>query len=255
MQRKVVFGISIILLISFYSCSTLKKGKSLKTESTEVSTESRILELSKNNNLIKNGFIIKNAKANIESKSYTGNINLMLKVNKRGDFLAIGKGPVGIELFRIYGVNDSVWVIDRINRRIYDGMASKVYEKFGLPADFWQLLIGDIPEMAILNIDNVKKGKTDIIAYSNDSIYDRDIFINRNALKASGLNITSSELDKSVSFKYDEFKKDGEFIFPGKVTIYSKNPMFHVEMKIDNITCQVQDSIKRKLPDYRLFDL
>jgi hypothetical protein len=237
------------------SCSPSKKGRSVAAKNNSGATEYRILDLSMKNNILEKGFVLKNAKINILSKNYSGNLTLLAKVNKDGDFMAIGKGPVGLEVFRVYGINDSIWVIDRLNRKIYVGKAKNVYEKYGLPSDFWRLIIGDMPEGTVLKTGAPAESKNDITAESNDDIYDRDLIIDRNALKLKELNIYSHELGEDITFEYNEFKTGDGNIYPGKVTVDSKNPMFHVEMNIDNITTQVQDSIKKKLPDYQSFGL
>jgi len=255
MQSKVAAVFFMFLTVLMVSCSTAKKGKSIPVSNNSNATEYRILDLTVKNNLLEKGFILKNAKLDISSKSYSGNMSLVAKVNKDGDFMAIGKGPVGIEVFRVYGINDSIWVIDRINRRIYEGKASSVYGKYGLPADFWRLIIGDIPESAVLNTETISKSKSDIDAYSNDEVYDRDLVIDRGALKAKELNIYSHELGEDITFEYSNFKTENGNIYPGTVIVDSKSPMFHVEMNIENISCEVQDSIKKKLPDYRSFGL
>jgi len=250
MCKKEVIAFSVLFLILTVSCSVLKKSTKNSVPGTRYSEEYRILDLTRNNNFVKSGFLIKNAKVKIESNGYSGSINLLAKVNSYGDFMAIGKGPVGIEIFRIYGVNDSIWVIDRINRKIYEGKTSKVCEKYGMPADFWKILMGDLPENTILDTEK-SSGSLDFInCVCNDSVYDRDIKISKRDLKVTDLNVYSYELKEDVNFRFDNFHSKNEIIFPGKVSVSSGNPVFHVEINIDNITCQVQDSIKKKLPDY-----
>ncbi|HNX65529.1 MAG TPA: DUF4292 domain-containing protein [Bacteroidales bacterium] len=255
MQSKVTVGVFIFLTMLMASCSSARKGKSISVSNNSNATEYKILDLSVKNNLLEKGFILKNAKLNISSKNYSGNMSLVARVNKDGDFMAIGKGPVGIEVFRVYGVNDSIWVIDRINRRIYEGRSNSVYEKYGLPSDFWRLIIGDIPESTALNTETVSKSKNEIDAFSNDDVYDRDLIIDRSVLKVKELNIYSHELGEDITFEYSNFKREDGNIYPGTVIVDSKSPMFHVEMNIENISCEVQDSIKKKLPDYRSFGL
>jgi hypothetical protein len=255
MQGKVTIGVSVLAALLVFSCSASRKGKTVSISDNLNVNEYRILDLSKKNNLLEKGFVLKNARLNITSANYSGNLSLIAKVNDRGDFMAIGKGPVGIEVFRIYGVGDSIWVIDRLNRKIYEGRANKVYEKYGLPSDFWRMIIGDIPASTVLNTETNYVKNSDIDANSNDDVYDRDLIIDKDALKARELNIYSHELGVDITFKYNDFKTENGNVYPGNVIVDSKSPVFHVEMNIDNITCQVQDSIKKKLPDYRTVGL
>jgi hypothetical protein len=251
MQNKVAYRIFVVLLIFLFSCSTAKKGTTTVTNINTYDSEYKVLEMSKERNLLEYGFVIKNAKVSIDNKSFSGNIGLYAKVNSDGDFMAIGKGPVGIEYFRIYGIGDSVWVVDRINKAIYEGKTEKVFEKYGLPADFWRMVIGDVPQSAILNTEEKKKSTIEIEAYCSDTIYDRDLKISRSSMKASDITLTSNETHDEISFRYENFKESGAFIFPGKVTINCSNPVFHVEMNIENFECQVNEEIVKKLPDFR----
>lgn len=250
MYKKALSSILVLFLILTVSCSALRKSGRNNNAGVRNSEAYRVLDLARNNNFVDNGFLIKNAKVKIDSKGYSGSINLLAKVNNSGDFMAIGKGPVGIEIFRIYGVNDSIWVIDRINRRIYMGKTSKVCEKYGMPDDFWKLLMGDLPDKTILDTGKTENNQDYINGVCNDSVYDRDIKISKKDLKVTDMNVYSYELREDVDFRYDNFKSKDQVIFPGKISVSSGNPVFHVEIDIDNITCQVQDSIRKKLPDY-----
>ena len=255
MCKKAIAAISVLFLILTVSCTALKKSKSIGNAGNRYSEEYRILDLTRENNFTGNGFLIKNAKVKIDSKGYAGSINLLARINKSGDFMAIGKGPVGIELFRIYGLNDSIWVIDRINRKIYMGKTSKVFEKYGLPDDFWKLLMGDLPENTVLDTEKTGLNPDYINCVCNDSVYDRDIKISKKDLKVTDINVYSYELKEDVDFRFEDFHSKDQIVFPGKITVSSGNPVFHVEINIDNITCQAQDSIRKKLPDYSSFGL
>jgi hypothetical protein len=250
MQIKIANIIPVLILIFMFSCSSARRARTITENTVDTRSENKILELSIKNNLIENGIFIKNGKAHIESDMFSGNFDFYAKKNSVGDFMVSALGPIGIEILRIYGIRDSAYVIDRINRIIYAGKTKNVLKKYGLPEDFWTLLVGDIPGEAALEQGDYKPEEIEV--FYDDQNYYREVTIKRDVLKASKTVVKKVSQGEDITFIYDKFTNEGEFIYPQKVNIDSKRPLFHVEISVESFKCPVNEPIIFKLPDYKI---
>lgn len=213
-------------------------------------SESSVLELSKLNNLAAKGFFIKNGTISIESKSFNGSFNFYAKVNRAGDFIVSCKGPFDIELMRIYGTSDSVFVIDRINRVIYCGAKRELLIKYGLPETFWNFLVGDIPEKAYLD-GTSSPDEVLLNAVYSDENYKSETVVSKKTLKAEKTKVSERGRSGKVDFVYSNLNTGDGYIFPGLVVIDSETLLFHVEITVESMKIIVDEPINVKLPMYK----
>jgi hypothetical protein len=254
MQNKIGYKISVLFILFLCSCSSAKRGKTVVENNSAVLSGEKILELSIQNNFGDNGVLIKNGKAYIESSLFSGNFDFYVKKNSMGDYTISGMGPLGIELIKIYGIKDSTYVIDRINKKIYAGKTTNVYSKYGLPADFMTLLFGDIPGKAILHSATINE-IGEVEAFYEDKYYSREILIKRDVLRAVKTVINKNVSGESLTFSYDKFVNVEGITYPQKICIDCVKPLFHVEILVESIKSPVNEFINMKLPDFKTIGL
>jgi len=254
MQSKIGCRLSIVLIIFLCSCTGAKRGKTVIDSNADIRSGEKILELSIRNNFCYKGVLIKGGKADIESGSFSGKFDIYAKQNSVGDYMISAMGPLGIELVRIYGVKDSTYIIDRINRTIYSGKTENVLKKYSLPSDLLTILLGDIPERAILSSETVNS-KGEIEAFYDDTYYHREMIIRKDVLRAKETVIDKNVLGERLTFSYDKFVNVDGYTYPKDISIDCTNPLFHVEITIESIVSPVNEYINIKLPDYKTIRL
>lgn len=251
MQRKIANTISVLLLLILFSCSTTRKGTITHVNVTDKRSASKILEISKGNNIAVRGYFIKSGKISIESKAFSGQFDFYAKVNSDKDFVISCKGPLDIEMLRVYGVGDSAFVIDRINRKIYSGSKSRLWKKYKLPEGFFDYLIGDIPANSVLDEGGNSDGASFSVSY-DDNQYQTITLVSKSQLKAEETRVYETGIRPVVSFIYSKFKSQDSYTFPEVIIIDSESLMFHVEMEIESFDASVNEPINVKLPDYKI---
>lgn len=251
MRTKTVDIISVLILSLLFSCSTAKRSAVTRVNMEDKASASRILEISKGNNIAEKGYFIKNGKITIESKTFSGQFNFYAKINANKDFVISCKGPLDIEMMRVYGVGDSAYVIDRINRKIYSGSKSRLWKKYKLPEKFFDYLIGDIPGKAVLDAGGSSNDLSFSVSY-DDNQYQTITMVSKAHLKADETRIYDNGISPVVSFIYNKFRNQDDYTFPELIIIDSESMMFHVEMEIEYFEAVVNEPISVKLPDYKV---
>jgi len=251
MQHKIANTITVLLLLILFSCSATRKGTTPQGNVADKLSAIKILEISKGNNIAGNGYFIKKGKISIESKAFSGQFDFYAKVNSDKNFVISCKGPLEIEMLRVYGVGDSAYIIDRINRKIYSGSKNRLWKKYKLPEKFFDYLIGDIPSNAVLDAGGSANDAAFSVSY-DDNQYQTITLVSKSLLKAEETRIYETGISPVVSFIYSKFKSQDNYTFPEVISIDSESLMFHVEMEIESFDAAVNEPINVKLPDYKI---
>jgi hypothetical protein len=233
-----------LILVFCTQCSVNRKRKS-GTEAVSISTEGEsILQSVVKQNITKSNFFIEKAEfriiSNAGEKSGIGTIKFVLP----DKYLVSIKSKAGIEIARIYLMEDSVMMNDRLNKKLYYGSASDLKTKFGLTAAIVPLIFGDyINDQAVdertieckdglLSFDALVK---DIkIKYNIDCKYGKCIMTSpANDPNSNGLRI-----------EYSDFFRSGKINVPGKIRISEKKNNTIIEIRILKIVIPWEGSIE-----------
>ena len=222
-MRKVI--IILLLIISCSGCSVLKRsGKNLPAEYLN-QTGINILEDVKNQNITNGGFFIEKAEIEIITQDGKERYLASLKYEKPDRYLISIRGRSGIEGARIFLTADSLWVNDRIHKKMYRGSAFYLKRKYGIAPGLLPLILGDL----ILENNYVEKRDTCIgnkikmecfvkgvkINYEIDCNRKKVILIkqsdnfNRSFIKISFnkfFNLGSHQFGKTIEFEDTQYK-------------------------------------------------
>ncbi|MCJ7820908.1 MAG: DUF4292 domain-containing protein [Bacteroidales bacterium] len=233
------------------SCASTRIRSGIEREGQQRKRGSLSLgESVKDFNIAGKGFIIKRANIRFEGTPTEGSVTLIAKVNNKGDFIASIKGPLGIELARAISVDDSVFVVNRMEKVIMSGSREAMLNKAGMPKDIIGIIFGDMPELLFLNESANSTDKEIITRYSYGD-YVSEIAVNINDRKVSWENIETQDGKVLYSLRFNNFKESHATVFPSTIEIDGKEKMFHVKINITDMEIGFRDKIELVLPRYR----
>lgn len=209
----------------------------------EISSEN-VLESVKNQNVTSSNIFIQ--KAEIELLNENGKQKLIgnIKFEYPDKYLISIKSRTGIEGVRIYITKDSIFVNDRINKKMYFGNSFYFNRKYGLNQSFLPLIFGDIVIDKSCNeskykcsgdqleINCVVKGVT--LNYNIDCKRGKTIFV-------SQVNNSGSE---GIKMKYESFLNLGNILIPGKIEIENSQYDMTIRIKIVKVEYPWNGNIK-----------
>ena len=143
MSGKTVIFIFLFLVLVSSGCRA-RRELSSAVDTTNGSIEELIASVA-SNNITKNSFYIKKATVNYEDSLNNLSFLFSLKYDGKGNYLSVVRTLTGIELYRLFFNRDSIFLNDRLSKRLLIGKTDKVLSKYGLNYDNFVLLLGDFP--------------------------------------------------------------------------------------------------------------
>jgi len=240
-----------LLLVILESCASTKIRSGIEGDGgSGTRADIALGESVRNFNIAEKGFIIRRANIRFEGTPMEGSVTLIAKINSKGDFIASVKGPLGIELARAISVDDSLFVVNRMEKVIMSGSRAAMLNKAGMPEDIIGIVFGDMPAMLTLNKTSKSTGNEIVTKYSFGN-YINEIAISKSDRKVSWENIETEDGRILYSFRFNNFKKSRSAVFPSTIEIEGKEKMFHVKINISDMEIGYRDKIEIVLPRYR----
>lgn len=215
------------------SCSVYKKNNHLVLPAETVTggnpKGNSIIE----NNLSQNSFMIADFELNIHSGNSNERLNGTLKKDLNFNHLIVLRSFAGIEILRILVKIDSVYFIDRINKKYYSGSSLDLERIAGFSIILLPLLYGDI----VFNYDDsTVLGKLNSANNKFDSYIEGkrlELYTDSSLNKLNRVIVLNSLLKTLFEFKYSDFKKVVNVIYPSyiKVSIEERNLNFGILLK------------------------
>lgn len=185
------------LFMVFVSCrKTFHKSQPLKSERATI----KIKELN---------FEYFQAKAKIDYDDGTNQFSSPMTIRIRKDSVIwISVNPaLGIEVVRALITQDSVYIIDKINKDYYSKSLDYIKDKFGVHVDFHMLqsiLIGNLLQ-PVQESDSVLTEGDFGILYQKKSNMDIKNYVSKNNAKIENLVLTDTLTKNNVTIKYADF--------------------------------------------------
>lgn len=139
-MRRVI--IIFLFLTTILGCSSIRKSL-ITVPVDNINNITDINDITKNN-LTRNDFDIQKIEIQYKDRERDESLMANLKFRKPNDFLISLRTKIGLEIARIKITNDSLFIIDQINKTLYYGSNSFLINNYGLRIEFMPLLIGDI---------------------------------------------------------------------------------------------------------------
>jgi hypothetical protein len=191
-------------------CSLSRKAANLNDHLNESNESGNILENVARQNLTSAGFLVQKAEVEFNNQNGKQKFLATIRFEFPDKYLISLKSKTGLEGARIYISKDSLFVNDRINKKMYFGTTLNLTRKFGLNQSLLPLLFGDLvlekyqktlKEKCIddkLEINFVIRGID--INYSIDCNYGKSslVIVKSNYLQG-GVKLTSKEYMKAGS--------------------------------------------------------
>lgn len=229
------------MLLSGCSASRIKSSRSKVYDST-VKGNIEFKNISRQN-LTSRSFYIEKAEFRIKTgegeKSGLGTI----KFKMPDKFLISIKSRSGIEGTRIFFTGDSIFINDRMSRKLYYGSASYLKNKYGLTTGVLPIILGDYVDDGAYDskvgdcVDGVIKTEGKVknlkIRYIIDCKYGK-------CISATPEN---DAMENKLILNYSEFYQRNDINVPGKIEISDIQTRTTIEIKILKIESPWEGSI------------
>lgn len=234
----------MICVLAFIQCSVVRNGKNRKLESINESSEQKVLESTKKQNITGGNFTIDKADIQITTSKGTEKVIVSIKYEKPDRFLVSIKSKVGIEIARILISEDTLLINDRINRKLYYGSSGYLKEKYGITFSIIPLLFGDYIEYS--NTDNYTPDCSGGIlnrCYKSGSLK-IEYLIDCKKGKAVRTMFQYASGKTKVDIKYEGFLNTGSILFPGKIKINDSQSSVTIDIKIKKIETALKGKVE-----------
>ena len=230
------------MLIFINGCSALRrKSNSNYPLEKELSGDSLIKEIEKQN-LTNGSFFIQKAEIEISAVKESQKLLASIKYEFPAKYLISIRNRTGIEAARIFMNSDTVFINDRINRKLYHGYSEKVKTKFGISAKVLPVILGDLIYKKKINQEKIicKNGKAGL----DYSINGLKIRYNIDCAKKKIIEAEqeSDLINGNVAIEFENFKNYQNGFVPTKVGI--KFRQLKVSIKIIRIESPWNGSIE-----------
>ncbi len=208
----------LLTLIIVSGCSVSRK-MTLMPPPAPVFAEASLLKQLVSSNITEKDFDIVKADIEVVSKGSGRKFLGSVKYRTNGEYLISLKHRTGLEAARIFISRDTVMVNDRIYRNLYIGSNDWLVKNYGIGTGLIPLIFGDYDGTMteVVTLRDCSTGVSEIQGY----VGDRELwyFIDCRTGKASAVTVSDKTGRNSVRLSFDEYRKSGTFLFPGRISI------------------------------------
>jgi hypothetical protein len=244
--------ISILILILSFGCKQRKAINQTGSKNfNPISLDSLL-----NVNSYEWDYIKANAEVSLSGEAINQNVNATINM-ERNKIIWISARVMGMEGLRIYMLEDSITVINRLGRSYYRLSWNEAGNYIGAKLDLQitqNLLIGKL----LFNKDSTYKFTNDSTLYWTERLVDNMVY--RTHMDSFTHKIDSSyfrgaKTGKNLQLKYSKFSNIGMLMLPLKISLRAKDGLkrFNGTIKYENIktepfewSARVPASFKRK---------
>jgi uncharacterized protein YceK len=250
MRKIVSTGLIVTLILLLAGCSAARKRKTADTGVTGTEADYiAVMRTVSDNNITEKGFVIRRGRIELDGTEFDGNFGLNARLNSKGDFYISVRGPLGIELVRLLSVGDDIAAIDRFNRTVYVGKKEEVLRKNGMPADFMEIIFGDLPVLG--EHDFKKAADGGFVISTADENFEREIRICPDEMKVCAESISSESSGHEITLNFSEFRNVGLGRYASLIQMHEKKRMFHVKLTIEELETAYDTEIEFAVPSYK----
>ncbi len=241
-MRKITIILSCAVVLS--SCSVFRRTGNEAIESKRITSTGNILQQVVEQNIASKGFFIQKAEIEFDNGNGSEKYLASVKFEYPDKYLISVKSRTGIEGARIFIAKDSVFVNDRINKKLYIGTSLYLNRKYGLNKTLLPLIFGD------LVLDKDPKMYTEICT-DNRLIFECNLKgakityqVNCIKDKLSDTELFNDYSRESIKIKYNNYFRSGNIIVPKNVEFSNLQISTRIKMKIIKLVYPYSETVK-----------
>lgn len=149
------------------------------------------------------------SKIELKETHKTTNATALIRMKKDSVIWFNLSGALGVQGVRGIVTQDSVKVINKVEKTYYTYDFKAISQEFDFPINFdliQAMLVGDMPKPMEEDNSARSSGKRYIVKQNIDNIYITN-FINKESLKLEEVNVTEKETDNSLKLLYKDFRE------------------------------------------------
>lgn len=227
MQRVVAI---LFFLISIMGCSSSRKSHLSPTfiNNNRINTINDLTQ----SNLTQNNFDIQKIDIQFKNREIEETFIANLKFREPDEYLISLRTKIGIEIARVNIKNDSIFIIDKINKILYKGSNSYLESYYGLSNGLMPLLIGDVLISDEENNSNFQCVNNPVYkSYYNSYIINYNI--NCETARPNGIDLKDS-YNRTTIFNYTFKSNSDKKLVPDQIKVLSDFFGYEINMEFNN---------------------
>ena len=163
------------------------------------------------------------AKSKVKFDDGLQNFNANANIRIRQDSIIwISVSSTGIEALRALIQKDSIFVIDRINKRYREFTFDSLQNAYNLDFNYdmiQALLVGNLINTRKNNDKIIKEDEFFVLKQNNDNL-EINNYVNSKTMKIEKVDITERPSSSSMEIRYEDFQISNDMLFPFKNSVF-----------------------------------
>jgi hypothetical protein len=225
---------SIFILVIATSCSVFRGINEDVIDKIKNGSGKSQSEIVRERNLSVNSFYIKNMELIIYKDNEVEKLLGSLRFEEPDKFLISLKSRTGIEISRIFINKDSVYIVDRIKKKVYSGEVKYLENKFGLPLGMIPVLFGDYKGVCedVFSRDSMTGS---LLSKCSLNMIKVEYKIDSRIGKVKSVTAENKYGEAVLTADFRIFRKKNEGIFPSEIVLSDFEKNIKVEISVKKI--------------------
>jgi hypothetical protein len=202
--------LALILLISLVSFSCRRRPAAVNTDAAEIS---KVLDIQD----IDFQYLTSRARISYKDKDNSFSANASIRIQKDSLIWVSVVPALGIEALRCLVTTDSIFIVDKINRRDMAYDFEEISQKVNFDVNFrlmQSVLIGNMPLPVVLHPGKLKKQEETFLLTQRREAAIFTNYIGRRSRKLERVVVDKKQENATLELNYGQFTALGEFLFP-----------------------------------------
>ena len=234
MFGKMIRYLIVLIVLVGTSCSSLRVTKTGGEEGIYNINSRRLLKAVEENNIINGPLVINKIIIKYRQGEENRRVRAYLRYNGADSILVSLRTFAGIEAARILVVKDSVWVIDKINRYVYQGNNKELEKKYGVNYEMIKMIFGDLDRVTANERRLVcRQNKTNIREENGDEI--REYIIDCVLFKMTEIRGYVKDDTDIYRGDFEDFKNIEGLVYPERIKWSLNDSEITLDITMSNV--------------------
>jgi hypothetical protein len=239
--QKVVFFLIVAVMTT--NCSVFKSLDQATNADLEAEKEKSVSELIKEKNLTDTSFYIKSMDIVFSKEDNAEKLVGSLRFEKPDKYLISLKSRSGIEVSRIFINKDSLYIVDRIKRKVFRGSVKYIKDKYGITLNMLAVLIGDFKGVCGREYNGSSKANSILYTCYVDEVsvnYEMD----NEVKKVKSVRARDRYGRSLFTAEFGNFKRENKTIYPARINWSNFESRIKAEITIQKIEYPWTDKLE-----------